>query len=1196
MIDASTLLSAGRKLVELLTNDLRARTTAEPTLREHLRGEWEKARAARRTALAFEAWCEDPLEQAAVAWVLSAVFVRFLEDNGFLDSSEGARRLLWGSTPELQALATAHRDDYVHRHPTHSDRELFLSVFGEVGALPGARYLFDPKHNPVFSLGPSADGARELRVFWNRRGENGALLFDFTDAARDTRFLGDLYQDLSEHARKKYALLQTPRFVESFLLDRSLEPALQEFGLENVRLIDPACGSGHFLLGAFERLVSRWQTTQPGLPLPELSRRALAAVYGVDVNPFAAAIARFRLLIAAFVAARIERLEGAHDLRPNVAVGDSLLHGPMPGRKSQDSQRELKGMGAYEHLYETEDAEELKRILGQRYHVVVANPPYIIVRDGALNALYRERFQTCKGKYSLVCPFLERILDLSREPGAVGTAGYVAVIASNAFMKREFGSKLIEEWIPKWDLTHVVDTSGAYIPGHGTPTVILMFRGGWPTSASVRAVMGIRGEPTTPAIPSKGLVWSAILSQIDLLGSQSAFVSVSDVGRRSFGQHPWSIGGGGAAELKDSIEEQAFQRLGGCVESIGFTAIAGEDDAFFGPRSLFERLSIDPIFVRPLVVGDDVRDWSVPSSSSVSVIFPYGASALVELGTATTVMKHLWPLREVLWNRQSFSGATYKESKRSWWQWHQTSLDKLRTPLSIAFAFVSTHNQFVLDRGGKVFNKTAPVIKLATGASEAEHLGLLGLLNSSTGSFWLKQTCQSKGVGGIGGGIGDEAWEPRYEHDCTKLQSFPLPRERPTELARRLDGLARERSELEPSRLLERETPTYEAFARALHRSGRERMIAAQEELDWQVYRSYGLLRDDLNAPNGDVPPISLGERAFEIVLARKAAAGDEETRWFDRHGSTPLTEVPSYWPTAYRELIERRIQAIESIPEIALIERPEYKRRWAEEAWDMREKSALKGWLLNRLERREVWPCDASGLPAVQSAARLTDRLRGDTEFRTAAELYTGKATVDLESIVSDLVLEDAVPYLAGFRHTETGLRKRALWEATWDIQRREDRGEAVGDIPIPPRYDSKDFQQTEYWRKRGKLDVPKERFVLYPGAEREGDQTPVLGWAGWNHLEKAQALAALYVARRDADAFPKERLLPLLAGLLELLPWLHQWHAEVDPAQGMSLATYFDDFLGEEIRRHETSRADLAATVPLGVARRKGPGRNRE
>ena len=50
------------------------------------------------------------------------------------------------------------------------------------------------------------------------------------------------------------------------------------------------------------------------------------------------------------------------------------------------------------------------------------------------------------------------------------------MITANSFMKREFGKKLIEEFFPTVDLTHVIDTSGAYIPGHGTPTVILFGR------------------------------------------------------------------------------------------------------------------------------------------------------------------------------------------------------------------------------------------------------------------------------------------------------------------------------------------------------------------------------------------------------------------------------------------------------------------------------------------------------------------------------------------------------------------------------------------------------------------------------------------------------------------------------------------------------------------------------------------------
>ena len=67
--------------------------------------------------------------------------------------------------------------------------------------------------------------------------------------------------------------------------------------------------------------------------------------------------------------------------------------------------------------------------------------------------------------------------------------------------------------------------------------------------------MGIKGEPSTPDDPAQGLVWSAIVGQIDQAGSESEFVSVADTPRATFARHPWSIGGGGAATCKELIEE-----------------------------------------------------------------------------------------------------------------------------------------------------------------------------------------------------------------------------------------------------------------------------------------------------------------------------------------------------------------------------------------------------------------------------------------------------------------------------------------------------------------------------------------------------------------------------------------------------------------------------------------------------------------
>ncbi len=93
------------------------------------------------------------------------------------------------------------------------------------------------------------------------------------------------------------------------------------------------------------------------------------------------------------------------------------------------------------------------------------------------------------------------------------------MITANSFMKREFGKKLIEQWFPAHDLTHVIDTSGAYIPGHGTPTVILFGRNRRPVSRDGAGRHGHPRRALRPADPEKGLVWSSIVELVDRPGS-----------------------------------------------------------------------------------------------------------------------------------------------------------------------------------------------------------------------------------------------------------------------------------------------------------------------------------------------------------------------------------------------------------------------------------------------------------------------------------------------------------------------------------------------------------------------------------------------------------------------------------------------------------------------------------------------------
>jgi hypothetical protein len=518
--------------------------------------------------------------------------------------------------------------------------------------------------------------------------------------------------------------------------------------------------------------------------------------------------------------------------------------------------------------------------------------------------------------------------------------------------------------------------------------------------------------------------------------------------------------------------------------------------------------------------------------------------------------------------------------------------DKLRTPLSIAFAFVATHNHFVLDRGGKVFNRTAPVIKLLAGASEDEHLGLLGLLNSSTACFWMKQVFFNRGGGGIGGGLATEEWEQFYEFDSTKIKQFPLPSERPIALAANLDRGAENLLTSQPVGIAASGLPTRDALGQARARAATQaaRLVAGQEEIDWHCYRLYGLIDEDLCYARGDLPAVRLGERAFEIVLARKMENGELATEWFERHGSTPITEIPSHWSEDYRRLVQRRIDAIESNPNITLIERPEYKRRWNSQPWKEQEERVLRGWLLDRLEDARYWL-----EPKLTSCARLADRVREDAEFMQVAEVYRGRADFDLARLVTELVEDEGVPFLPVLRYTPSGMQKRRAWDDCWDLQRREDAGESVGEIAVPPKYGPGDFKKGSYWRLRGKLDVPKERFILYPGAERGADPTAVLGWAGWHVLQQAQALSAHFIEMKEMEGWPAARLEPLLAGLLELLPWLRQWHNDLDPTTRLHMGDYFAHFLDEEARALGATLDDLRWWAPTSGGAVRGRGARR-
>ena len=1017
--DSTALLKGLRPVLNVLDADLLSRAK-DPGVEAGLTAGWEREKTAGRTAANFTLWCRRRTAQVSIAWVLSVVFVRTLEDRGFL-----ARRRIAGpgaedSEQQFTALA-----------PFLTPRDYLLMVFGELAKLPGAADLFDAQHNPVWALAPSADVARLLLDFFRHPGKKGEAPPTFD--GEDTRFLGDLYQKLSEDVRKRFALLQTPEFVEEFILDQTLDPAMKAFGLEDVRLIDPTCGSGHFLLGAFHRFFEAWQKQAPGEDRQVLAQRSLEQVYGCDLNPYAVAIARFRLTLEFLQVAGIDRLDRAPRLPLNLCVADTLLHG-VGGMKEQTR---LSGTVPGEprkawgdQLFALEDEPEALRILNQRYHAVVGNPPYITEKDAKKREHYRNLYESASGKFALAAPFTERFFGLAVSDGFVG------MINANSFTKRDFGIALIEKVLPRLDVSKIVDTSGAYIPGHGTPTLLLFGRNRAAGTDDVIAVLGIRGEAEEPAEPATAPVWSEISQHHNEQGFDGRHVSVEAVSRESLAAHPWVLAGGGARGLKARLEGAAGATLGSLTNVVGVAAVFREDAAFEVGRDAARRLGLQSAQIRDNVLGEDIRDWSTETAKGC--VWPYAEprSRSLTPDCESVVERALWPCRTLLAKRVAF-GKTQTERGLPWYEYSMLFEKRLSSPLTILFSKVATHNHFVLDRGGRIFNASTHIAKLTDDLTEGDHQTLVAILNSSSACFWFRLVLFLKGGDQVGDGarVSPAPWDRHLEFAASPVQGLPIAglikaNRSLRELACRAEEQVELIRTLRPQAVLDvanRNGPFGTQRLRSLQRDtamrleeARRVLVSLQEEIDWRVYELFGLPSVTALSVEEVVAPVAPEQRPFEVRLAREVETDLSAKIWFERHKRTPPTDVDGPLAALYRE----RLQLIDEHEELQLLETPETKRRWSPRDYDAEFRNAYQTFLLDRVERL----IENYAEPAIVSARQLAADLQRDSKAQAVAEVYAGESAPDLERLVADLAKSDGVPYVDALLCSQGHRSRKAL------------------------------------------------------------------------------------------------------------------------------------------------------------------------
>ncbi len=142
MIDRKQLLSDLQALLKTLEADLleRSESAEVPDVGRKLREEHTAALAADRTAQSYEEWRSDAITQVAAAWVLSCVFVRFLEDNQLVPTPKIA-----GPGEGLKRARDEH-ELYFRSSPTLTDRDYLLAVFDGLTKHAATKEVFG-EHN-----------------------------------------------------------------------------------------------------------------------------------------------------------------------------------------------------------------------------------------------------------------------------------------------------------------------------------------------------------------------------------------------------------------------------------------------------------------------------------------------------------------------------------------------------------------------------------------------------------------------------------------------------------------------------------------------------------------------------------------------------------------------------------------------------------------------------------------------------------------------------------------------------------------------------------------------------------------------------------------------------------------------------------------------------------------------------------------
>lgn len=551
-------------------------------------------------------------------------------------------------------------------------------------------------------------------------------------------------QNYSETDRKMLGIHYTPDMIIDYIVRRTLTPLVKSpESLLNIKVLDPACGSGLFLLKAFDVLAEQWIQQFGHFTYEDAYYLIENCLFGIDIDEKAVHATKQHL------ASKIPDENQQEILKFHIVIQDALFL-----KINQQIQLDIcKNI-------------ELICFNGQQFDCIIGNPPYVRIQNASISKKELQAiYQTAQGRFDLSSLFIELAEYLLKQDGRLG------FVISNKILTTAATKKLRQFLATQFCIEEIVDLSDTKLFNAAILPLILI----------AKRTMRNNGDIQYSHITQTSYPMDTIPQTDNLLEFLENLSNITEVHVehkhkcfqiRRFQttlpkQHStWMFHPQAEYNLLAKLKSQSATTLEQVSEKISVGLKTTADAVFIKPmtQTFIACHQFESQLIFPVLESENVKRWHCDwqPENDLSVLYPYIESSnkvlpidLIDYPYAASYLRQHY---------SQLAARTYlQQAKRQWYEiWVHHAPVSFRQR-KIVTPDISTHNCFAIDEQGFFVNGTCFFIILKQNTPAFYH-AILGLLNSSVIEYFHKMNS------------GNTLYAKRFRYWTSYIKHYPIPR------------------------------------------------------------------------------------------------------------------------------------------------------------------------------------------------------------------------------------------------------------------------------------------------------------------------------------------------------------------------------------------------------------------------------------